>query len=120
MLEKLRKAGAVPHSLLILADAAEGESLADSQRTVDIEVEAEQALVLGFELKQFFGANFAVAPKVYVDVTDQILGIEVPLYILQDKKGGLTGGVTPGWRSDTKAFTASAFVGPVLTLITKN
>jgi hypothetical protein len=44
-LERLREAGAVPHSLLILADAAEGESLADSQKTVEIEVEAEQALV---------------------------------------------------------------------------
>jgi hypothetical protein len=75
---------------------------------------------LSFELKQFFGTNFAVAPKINADATDGIVGIELPIYILQDKKGGLTGGVTLGWRSDTKAFTASAFVGPVLTLITRN
>jgi hypothetical protein len=75
---------------------------------------------LSIEVKQFFGANFALAPKVNIDVSDQILGIEVPIYLIQDKKGGLTGGVTLGWRSDTKAFTASAFVGPVLTLITRN
>ena len=44
---------------------------------------------------------------------------EVPIYFLQAKSGGLTGGVTLGWRSDTKAFTASAFVGPVLKLLTR-
>jgi hypothetical protein len=44
-LARLRDAGATSHSLLILSEAAEGESLADSQDTVEVEVEAEQALV---------------------------------------------------------------------------
>jgi hypothetical protein len=74
---------------------------------------------LSFEVKQFFGTNFAFAPKFNWDVDDSIVGVELPVYLLQAKDGGLTGGVTLGWRSDTKAFTASAFVGPVLKLITR-
>lgn len=74
---------------------------------------------LSLEFKQFFGAHFAVAPKINRDFTKSVTGIEAPIYLLRDKTGGLTGGVTLGWRSDKKEFTASAFVGPVLRLITK-
>jgi hypothetical protein len=74
-----------------------------------------------FETKQFFGSNFAVAPKINYDFTNHVTGVQVPIYVLQDKSaGGLTGGIALGWRSDTKEFTASAFVGPVLRLITKS
>lgn len=76
--------------------------------------------VVSFEVKQFFGGGFAVAPKINRDFTNGVTGIQIPIYVLQDKNGGLTGGITLGWRSDTKAFTASAFVGPVLRLLTKS
>ena len=74
---------------------------------------------LSFEAKQFVGTKFAVAPKLNWSVDESVVGVEFPIYLLQAKDGGLTGGVTLGWRSDTKAFTASAFVGPVLKLIAR-
>ena len=78
---------------------------------------AGKSNILSIEIRQFIATSFAIAPKLNRDLTKNVTGVEVPIYVLQDKNGGLTGGVVLGWRSDTRAFTASAFVGPVLKLI---
>ena len=103
----------------VCSPAASGGSVKCSQAVIGPPGDPDRTNRLSFEVKQFFGTNFAFAPKFNWDVDDSIVGIELPIYLLQAKDGGLTGGVTLGWRSDTKAFTASAFVGPVLKLITK-
>jgi hypothetical protein len=46
-------------------------------------------------------------------------GAEIPLYFFKDKDGGLNGGVTLGDIFEKKSFTAKAFMGPVLSLVTK-
>jgi hypothetical protein len=79
----------------------------------------DRSNLVSFEVKQFFGANFAVAPRFSFDITKSVKAISVPIYILRDTAGGLNGGIAIGWRSDTKAVTASAFVGDILTLITR-
>lgn len=103
----------------VCSPASSGASLKCSQAVVGPPGAPKTTNRLSFEIKQFFGTNFAVAPRINWDIDDSVAGIEVPIYLLQAKDGGLTGGVTLGWRSDTKAFTASAFVGPVLKLITR-
>ncbi len=103
----------------VCTPAASGGSLKCVQAVIGPPGDPERTDRLSFEFKQFFGTNFAFAAKFNWDVDNSIVGIELPIYFLQAKDGGLTGGITLGWRSDTKAFTASAFVGPVLKLFTK-
>lgn len=78
---------------------------------------AGKSTILSVEIRRFIATSFAIAPKLNRDLTKNVTGVELPIYVLQDKNGGLTGGVILGWRSDTRAFTASAFIGPVLKLI---
>ncbi|HVZ20836.1 MAG TPA: hypothetical protein VG871_07230 [Vicinamibacterales bacterium] len=79
----------------------------------------DRSYLISFEMKQFIGTYFALAPRFEFDVTKNAQVVALPIYLFRDGDGGLNGGVTIGWRSDTKAVTASAFVGDVLTLITK-
>jgi hypothetical protein len=69
------------------------------------------------ELRTYFGRGFAINPR--LSFTKDVMGIEVPLYFLQHPDGGLSGGVSLGWRSDAKAFVVSAFVGQVLALLSR-
>jgi hypothetical protein len=45
------------------------------------------------------------------DFSKDVTGIEVPVSLFRGKDNLFTGGISLGWRSDTKAFTASIFVG---------
>jgi hypothetical protein len=72
---------------------------------------------LALESRFFFGRNVGLAPKVSGDLRGKVASFEVPVYLLHDKTGGLNGGATFGWRSDTKEFTAGVFVGDILTLL---
>ena len=103
----------------VCSPVAAGGSLKCNQAVIGAPTGPERTSRVSFEVKQFFGAHFALAPKVNWDVGNSVAGVEIPIYLLQAKDGGLTGGVTLGWRSDTKAFTASAFVGPVLKLFSR-
>jgi hypothetical protein len=103
----------------VCSPSASGGSLKCVQAAVGPPGDPRRTNRLSFEVKQFLGTNVAFAPKFNWDVDESVVGVELPIYFLQAKDGGLTGGVTLGWRSDTKAFTASAFVGPVLKLITR-
>lgn len=75
--------------------------------------------IIGGETRKFFGTRFAINPRLNVDLREKTTGVEVPLYFLRNSEGGLTGGVSVGWRSDNKELTVSAFVGQVLGLITR-
>lgn len=56
--------------------------------------------------------NLAVAPEITYDVVDDIWGIDVPVYVVADKEGGLTGGIRFGYRSDREnKFSVGLFVG---------
>jgi hypothetical protein len=58
-----------------------------------------------------FGTPMAISPQLTYDVSDDVVGIDVPLYLVSDGEGGLTGGVRAGWRSDTDKFVVGIFVG---------
>jgi hypothetical protein len=62
--------------------------------------------------------NLATAPLVTFDPLDRVWGVDVPVYILPEKDGSLTGGIRFGYRSDRKEkFTVTAFVGTAFNIL---
>jgi hypothetical protein len=56
--------------------------------------------------------NLAVAPVVTYEVLDDVWGVDVPVYFIPGREGGLNGGVRFGYRSDRDdKFTVGVFVG---------
>jgi hypothetical protein len=61
--------------------------------------------------------GFAVAPMVTYDAIDDVFGVDVPLYLIPNKDGDLTGGVRFGYRSDRDdKFSVSVFFGAAFNL----
>lgn len=62
-------------------------------------------------------SNFAISPKVTYDVTNDVFGAELPIYLVPDKDGGLVGGVKVGYRSDTDDVVFGIFVGTAFGIV---
>ena len=83
----------------------------------------EQDKKIGFfEVRKFFG-KVAFNPKISLDFEgneeedeDVTLGLDLPVYFLQNKDGQFVGGLRAGWRSDTKEVSVALFVGSALDL----
>lgn len=73
--------------------------------------------LISLEIRQKFAA-FAVAPLVTYDAKDDIWGIEAPIYLITDAKGGLSGGVKFGWRSDDDDLRVGVFVSKPFSVLT--
>jgi len=69
------------------------------------------------ELRKFLGP-IALSPRFTRDFSNDVTGIEVPVYFLKNVDGGFTGGVRVGWRSDRKGLAVVGFVGRVLGILT--
>jgi hypothetical protein len=50
------------------------------------------------------------------DTGKKAWGIELPVYFMKDKAGGLTGGLVFNYRSDDKAYDVSVFIGHVFSV----
>ena len=59
--------------------------------------------------KTILGAG--VSLKVTRDFDQDTTGVDVPVYLIRNPKGGLAGGVRGGWRSDTDDLEFGVFVG---------
>jgi len=94
-------------------------ALSCAQKTIGAPGAAQSTNQIGAEVRKQFGAGFAVSPRFTYDKHKNAVAVAAPIYFIRSPDGGLDGGVTFGWRSDTRAFTVSAFVGAVLGLITK-
>lgn len=78
--------------------------------------------VVTLEFRNFLGQSFAVNPRLSVNPSSGGVRFDVPVYFLQNGKGGLVGGVTIGWRHSRTAGSAvemTAFAGQVFGLILK-
>jgi hypothetical protein len=73
----------------------------------------------GIEIRKIVNQYFAISPKVTRDWHNDSTGAEVPIYFFRDKDGGLNGGISLGYLFEKKSFTATAFVGQVLGLISR-
>ena len=71
-----------------------------------------------FEIRRIFSKHFGMALKANYDVSEQVVGFELPLYFLQstDPKGGLAGGVSFEMRSDDLEPSVALFVGDTFKL----
>jgi hypothetical protein len=70
--------------------------------------------IVAAELR-FVHWDFGFNPKASYELEDDVLGIELPIYLAQ-ANGTLNGGVKFGWRDDTDDFTAAVFIGVPLKL----
>lgn len=62
--------------------------------------------------------NLAVAPIVTYDVKDDVWGVDVPVYVIPGKDGGLSGGIRFGYRSDRDdKFSVGVFVGTTFDIL---
>lgn len=62
--------------------------------------------------------NLALAPVATYDVIDDVWGVDVPVYIMPDADGNLTGGIRFGYRSDREnEFTIGVFVGAAFNIL---
>ncbi len=74
--------------------------------------EYQRKQLVQLELRKYFPkATAAIGLRLTRDIENSVTGIELPLWIIRDDTGLLNGGLAAGWRSDTKAWTLSAFVG---------
>ena len=76
--------------------------------------------IVTVELRQFLGPTFAVNPRLSVNPSSGGVRFDVPVYFLQNGKGGLAGGVTMSWRrfrTTGSTIEMTAFVGQVFSLI---
>ena len=84
--------------------------------------ELNESLLLSFGLRHQFGGRgllrgLAIAPEVTYDVLDDVVGVDVPVYVLPNSDGGLTGGVRFGYRSDREdKFSMGVFIGAAFSL----
>jgi hypothetical protein len=79
----------------------------------------KDAEALKFELRWLFD-NVGFATRVHRDLEDNVTAIELPLYFLQKlgtSEMELNGGVAVKWRSDTKDYAVTAFIGPALSTV---
>lgn len=60
--------------------------------------------------------RYSISPLVTYDFDDDVVGIEVPIYLSRNNKGRLTGGVSFGWESEDDDFTAQVFIGAPFSL----
>ena len=94
-------------------------SLSCSDQTIGPPGDPKRSHQTGIEVRKIFNEYFALSPKLTRDWTHDLTGAELPIYFFRSSDGGLNGGVSLGYTFEKKAFTATAFVGQVLGLITR-
>jgi hypothetical protein len=57
------------------------------------------------------GLSIGIAPEFTYDVKEKDFAVDVPIYLVPDKDGKLTGGLRIGYRNDTKDVGVGLFVG---------
>lgn len=73
--------------------------------------------ILQAEYRKYISEHIGVAVRFDYALREKEWGVDVPIYFLQDKSGGLSGGVRLGYTSTEKEFIGSIFFGSVLGLI---
>lgn len=70
----------------------------------------DSALVRG-EFRYILGKKFAISPTVVYDVTDSDFRAELPIYLISNEDGGLSGGIRAGYDTeDENEFIFGVFV----------
>lgn len=67
------------------------------------------ARLLGVEARRQF-SRFGISPSIRYDFEKEVLAADFPVFLWQDSKKQLTGGVRAGWRNDTDDLVFGLFV----------
>ena len=70
----------------------------------------EDKSVFSVEYARSVAGTGAARLAISYDASSAVTGIDLPVYVFTDIKGGLSGGVRFGYRSDTRRVSASLFV----------
>lgn len=71
--------------------------------------------IVTLDVRRQFKA-FALSAALSYDTSNDVYGIEAPIYFQRDKDGAFNGGVKLNWRSDEGGVTAAVFVGTTFSL----
>ena len=66
--------------------------------------------IITLEARRNWG-SVGLAPKISFDLESDVTGVELPVYLVRNKDGQLTGGLVVGWRNDRDDVTVGVFVG---------
>lgn len=66
---------------------------------------------IGVEFRKSFQNRFAVGPRLFRELDNDVTGLELPVWISRSTSGPLNLGLKLGWRSDTKDAIYSLFAG---------
>lgn len=69
------------------------------------------------EYRVFISGKYAVSPRVSYDFDDSTLGIRVPVYMVRNAKGSLSGGLRFDWNSKDEDIIISVFVSAPIKLL---
>lgn len=77
--------------------------------------DGQDAYIASLEIKKFFSLggdkSHAVSLIANYNLADDIVSLDIPIYLISNKDGQLTGGIRVGWRSDTNDPVFGIFVG---------
>lgn len=81
----------------------------------------QEATVLYAEARSQFNTGLvdwpiAIQARIAYDTSDEVTGVDVPVFLVRDSDNNLRGGLRFGWRSDTEDVTAGVFVGAAFSL----
>jgi hypothetical protein len=110
-----QKAGKATQLCTPLTTAPSG-TLSCRQTPLDAPTDSDTNVV-SLQVRRFFSGRFAVSPKISRDIEEKTSQVDLPIYFLQNPKGGLVGGVNVRWTSESKEIAATIFVGSALKLI---
>ncbi|WP_408891623.1 hypothetical protein ACJ2CR_19360 [Myxococcus faecalis] len=80
---------------------------------------AKKSSNIGSIEARLFYRYFAVNPRAAYDFSNEVLGLELPIYFAQNGDSGFNAGVSIGWRSDDHKVSTVLFVGAALDLLPK-
>jgi hypothetical protein len=92
---------------------AEGSLLDECQTKPRSRADSVDSLVGSIEWKIAL-TNLALVPQLQHDFDEGLWAAQLPIYLVRNDEGQLTGGLRLGWRSDTDDFYAAIFVAQPL------
>lgn len=108
-LEFVQKRDYKPAKAATLCSAISGSLLEECTTKPRARAQAKDSSVGGVEWKLLL-RGFAIAPALQRDFEENVWGAQLPIFLVRDEDGALTGGLRLGWRSDTDDFSAAIFV----------
>lgn len=77
----------------------------------------ESKFIAYTEYRAFIGGKYAFSPRLSYDFNDSKLGIRIPVWLVPNAKGSMSGGLRFDWNDDDKDVIVSVFVSAPIKLL---